>query len=105
MTIKVKDTVTVNATYVENVLSKCPSTPTLRQTLASLERLSNTTSTVLDRGWVAKSDGSGTVTYFIRLVPTSSTHIAYRPPQDGPGRGIAIYFDTLPELESTFLAA
>lgn len=103
MPIKVKDTVAVNVIYVENVLSKRPSTPVLRQTLTSLERLSNITSTVLDRGWVAKPDRSGAIIYFITLVPTISTHIAYRPPQDGPGRGIAIFFETAAELDASFL--
>lgn len=102
MAIKINDIVTVNTAYIANTLAKQPSNPTLRQTLTSLERLNNTPSTVLDRGWVAKSDNSGTVTYFIRLVPTSTTHIAYRPPQDGPGRGIILYFETLAELEASF---
>jgi hypothetical protein len=102
MALKINDITNVNIAYVANTLAKQPSTPTLRQTLASLERLNNASSMVLDRGWVAKSDNSGKVIYFIRLVPTSTTHIAYRPPHDGPGRGIILYFETLAELEASF---
>jgi len=103
MPIKIKDTVNVNTAYVADTLSKLPSTPMLRQTLVSLDRLSNVSSVVLDRGWIAKPDRSGKLLYFLRLVPTSSTHLAYRPPHDGPGQGITIFFHSLAELEASFL--
>lgn len=103
MTIKIKDIVNVNTAYVVNTLSQQPSTPMLRQTLVSLERLSNITSVILDRGWLAKPGNSGSLIYFVRLIPTSTTHIAYRPIQDGPGRGITIFFETLAELEASFI--
>jgi hypothetical protein len=102
MAIKINDIVKINTSYIATGLVTQPSDPLLRQTITSLERLSNITSKILDRGMIA--DGvSGNVLHYIKLVPTSCKHISYRAPHDGPGQGITIYFRNLIDLESSFL--
>jgi len=101
MAIKTNDIVKINTSYVATGLVTQPSDPLLRQTITSLERLVNVTSKILDIGMLA--DGvSGKCLHFVKLVPMSSTHIAYHAPHDGPGVGIVIYFRNLIDLESSF---
>lgn len=102
MALKVNDTVAVNLSYVENTLAKLPSDPILRQTLISLNQLSNTTARVQAVGWMAKPGGSGQVMQYIKLIPAARNHITYHPVFDGPGRGLTIYFYSLDALNSSF---
>ena len=101
MAIAVNDIVSINVDYVTNVIAKMPSDPTLRQTINSLERLCNTQCRVLDRGRMANPDLSGTLLYWIRLIPLDSNHLMYKPVYDGPARGILIYFYSAQDLEAT----
>lgn len=101
--LNVGSTVAVNKEFVDSVLAtRHPMDPNLRQTITSLERLSNTESTVLDIGW-SSHQRLGTILYFIKVVPLDPTHVSYRPVQDGPGRGITIYFTSPTDRLSSFV--
>jgi len=107
MPIKVNDIVTINTTYVAANLATQASDPLLRQTITSLDRLSQVSSTVLARGAIAEPakkthSATGALLYFIKVIPTQQTHISYRSAQDGAGRGVIIYFRNLTDLESSF---
>lgn len=94
--------VTVNTTYVNDVIAKIPSDPTMRQTIQSLERISNVQCKVLERGSMARPDCSGEPMFYIKVVPTYHKHVSYRPPHDGVGKGIVIYFYSKADLEGAF---
>lgn len=55
--------------------------------------------------WYTKPDASGEPMFYIKVVPTYKKHVSYRPPHDGVGKGIVIYFYSKADLAGALVPA